>query len=414
MRKIKLGYAPIKQPIFNQKWADDMYQRSLALLSEMDEIKLIKPEGTITTEEEAWNAARIFNKENVDVVLMQSINSDSGILASIIGQKVNVPILLWSTPEPIVHGERLKANSLCGAMIIAATLRRLDLRYKHLHGYPESEELINRLRRSINVLSCISLLKESKLGIVGYVSPGFHHLSFDEILLRKTFGVQVQHIDLSEVLAEALSEEDIKREVEEIIKLGQKSEDLTEEDFKKTARISLSLRKLVEKYELNALAIKCFPEFQDLYKFAPCATLGRCVDRGIMAACEGDMLGALTMLVEYYLTKKPVFFADIIALNEESEAGILWHCGNGVISLAENRQVVKYQRNFLFDLGMTTELACKTGPVTVARFSERENNYRIYAFEGEAIKPDAIIRGAQMNVKFDQPIKKIREIIFKD
>ena len=273
LREIKVGYAPIKQPIFDQEWAEDMYQRSNKLLSSLKGVKIIRPEGTVTTEEDAQKAGELFHKEDVDLVLMESINSDSGILATIMGQKASVPIILWSTPEPIEDGKSLKANSLCGAMIIAGTLRRLNLKYKHIEGYPEDLEFQKKLKDSINVLGSIAALRESKLGLVGYVAPGFHHASFDEILVRKTFGVQIHHVDLSEVFseAEALTKDEIDKEIDEMKKRGKIAEGVTEEDFKKTASITLALEKIVKKYGITALAVKCFPEFQDLFKFAPCA-----------------------------------------------------------------------------------------------------------------------------------------------
>ena len=65
-------------------------------------------------------------------------------------------------------------------------------------------------------------------------------------------------------------------------------------------------------------------------------------------------------------------------------------------------------------MGLTREFACKGGSVTCARISERENNYCIYAIGGEAVEEDATPRGTSMKIKFYQPIKKIREVLFED
>lgn len=59
LRDIKVGYAPIKQPYFDQKWANGMYQRSLALLRGLHGVELIESSGTITTEEDAQKAAKV-------------------------------------------------------------------------------------------------------------------------------------------------------------------------------------------------------------------------------------------------------------------------------------------------------------------------------------------------------------------
>lgn len=417
---MRIGYAPLKQPYFDQKWADEVHQRSLALLYGLKGIELITPNGTITTEKDAYKAANIFHREDVDLLLIQSINADSGILVTALCQKVKKPVLIWSTPEPTLHNTPLVANSFCGAMIIAATLRRLNVKYKHLHGWPENEKFKEELEKSIKVIGTISAIKESKLGLVGYQSPGFHHVSFDEMLLRRTFGVSIQHIDLSEVYAEArsIAKEELVKEENIIKKEGVKAKNVKDEDFEKTATISISLKKLAEKYGINAFAVKCFPEFVDEFKLAPCAALGKTTDRGIMAACEGDMVGALTMLIEHYLTGDSVFFVDIIAMDEDSNTGIGWHCGNGPIRMAEDPAKIMLEQHSILGIecprGLTREFACKPGVVTCARISERENEYCMYAIGGEAVKGDPTLRGTSIKIKFYQPVKKIKDVLFKD
>jgi len=420
LRDIKVGYAPLKQPYFDQKWANEIHQRSLALLRSLEGVKLVEPNGTITTEEDAQRAAAVFHREAVDLVLMQCINADSGILASAIGQKSGAPILVWSTPEPTMHETSLAANSFCGAMIITGTLRRHNIKYKHLHGFPEDEEFRRDLERSMRVLGCISVLTESKLGLVGYQSPGFHHVSFDEMLLRRTFGVRVQHIDLDELFAEAeiFPKETVVKEINNIKREGIIARNVLEEDFQKTASIGLSLQKLAEKYKVSAFAVKCFPEFNELFKLAPCTAIGRTTDTGIMTACEGDMIGALTMLVEHCLTGTPVFFVDLISMDEKSNTGVVWHCGNAPICMVESPQKVRYEQHSILaqetPMGLTREFACKTGPVTCARISERENGYRMYALGGEAVEGDETLRGTSMRIRFYGPAKEITETLFED
>lgn len=420
LRNVRVGYAPLKQPYFDQKWANEIHERSLNLLRGLRGVTLIEPNGTIATEEDAWKAARIFHREDVDLVLIQCINADSGILTSAIGPNSDAPILVWSTPEPTMHETSLVANSFCGAMIITRTLRRHNIRYKHLHGFPEDERFRGSLRKAIKVLGCISVLRESKLGLVGYQSPGFHHVSFDEMLLRRRFGASIQHIDLSEVFAEAqeLTKETMAKEIDEINKEGTSTKSVVEIDFQKTASVSLSLKRLAERYRMSALAVKCFPEFNELFKLAPCAALGRVTDSGTMTACEGDMIGALTMLVEYHLTGNPVFFVDLISIDEKMNTGIVWHCGNAPICMVEDPIGARYEQHSILaqetPMGLTREFACKPGSVTCARISELEDGYRMYAIGGEAIKGDATLRGTSMTIKFHEPAKKVGKILFEE
>ena len=114
------------------------------------------------------------------------------------------------------------------------------------------------------------------------------------------------------------------------------------EYLEKTASVAISLRNLAEKYAIDAFAVKCFPEFIDEFKMVPCAAIGRTTDKGIMTACEEDMIGALTMLIEHYLTGNPVFFVDLISMDEKTNIGVVWHCGNAPIAMAENPEEIRY------------------------------------------------------------------------
>ncbi len=414
MNKIKLGYAPIVEPIFDPDWAKKVRTQTVELLSSFDDIELVMPQDVVTLEPDALAAGDLFRDKNCDVVLMQSINSDSGILATAMGQKVNRPILLWSTPEPSLHDTPVVANSTCGAMIIAGTLRRLGLKYHHVHGFPDEEKLKIELKDAVDAAATVARLLDSKIGLVGYVPPGFHHSAADELLLRKTFGVKVHHIDLSELFTEAEANDAtaVQQEIAEIKGIGTASDAVTETDFMKTAKVGLAMRKLASKYSLNAQAVKCFPEFQDLYQAVPCAAMGRCNDKGLNTSCEADLGGALTMLVENYLSRQPVFFVDIISL--DNNEAVMWHCGNGVSSLADPKTKVRYDKSPLHGFSITTELVCRPGPVTVARFSQREDRFRLYAFEGNAVPGDPTLRGASMKIKFPIPTEVIKRVVFDD
>ncbi len=414
MEKIRLGYAPIVEPIFDAVWAKKLREQTITLLSSFDDVDLIMPKEVVTIEDDAIAAGELFRDQNVDVLIMQSINSDSGILATAMGQKVRRPILLWSTPEPSLHDTPVVANSTCGSMIIAGTLRRLGLKYHHVHGFPDSKELVEELKRAIDAAATVARLLDSKIGLVGYVPPGFHHSAADELLMRKTFGIKVHHIDLSELFSEAESRDpkEIQKEISEIKEIGTASDAVTETDFEKTAKIGLAMRHLSSKYSLKAQAVKCFPEFQSLYGAVPCAAMGRCNDKGLNTSCEADLGGALTMLVENFLSRQPVFFVDIISLDDN--IGVVWHCGNGVSSLADPNTTVRYDKSPLHGHSITTEMVCRPGPVTVARFSQREDRFRLYAFEGQAITGDPTLRGASMKIEFGISTEQIKKVIFDD
>jgi L-fucose isomerase-like protein len=415
--KTRLGYAPLSQPYFSKDWAHKIRAQSLAALGSMIGIELHHPAEMITTEEDARKTAKGFRQEDIDVLLIQSINCDLAIPATILGQECHVPLLVWSTPEPLLQDKPLLANSLCGGMIITSTLRRLGVKYKHVHGAPDDTQFLTRMAKSIEAAAIIPRLRESRLGLVGYQVPGFHHISFDEMLLRRVFGVQLQHIDISEISAESkkIPGDAVAAEVRAIKNDSRESPNLGIADFNSSALLSISIKNLCQKYGLQAVAVKCMPELLNEFQIVPCAALGKITDDGIMAACEGDVAGALTMLVEYYLTRVQPFFVDLISVDEKSNTGVGWHCGNGPASIAEDARRITFSHHSIFSeppLGLARDFVCKTGEVTFARISERETGYMIFAAGGAAVKMDSAPRGTAIKIRFYEPIDKINEFLF--
>lgn len=78
-----------------------------------------------------------------------------------------------------------------------------------------------------------------------------------------------------------------------------------EEDISKAARVSIALQRLMERERAQGLAVGTCMGW--LPKGFPCLGFSRLRDRGIPAACEGDMDSLLTMLLFQYAFDRPGF-----------------------------------------------------------------------------------------------------------
>ena len=65
---------------------------------------------------------------------------------------------------------------------------------------------------------------------------------------------------------------------------------------------------------------------QDELNMLTCSTLGALNQNGIAAACEGDLTGAVSMLMLKYLTEQEAALMDLVAFDEKAETIQLWHC----------------------------------------------------------------------------------------
>ena len=78
-----------------------------------------------------------------------------------------------------------------------------------------------------------------------------------------------------------------------------------EEDIWKAARVSIALQRLMAEYDAQGLAVGTCMGW--LARGFPCLGFARLRDKGIPAACEGDMDSLLTMLIYQYAFEKPGF-----------------------------------------------------------------------------------------------------------
>lgn len=167
-----------------------------------------------------------------------------------------------------------------------------------------------------------------------------------------------------------------------------------------------------------AVAGKCWPAFQTQFGFVPCYVNSRLTERGIPAACETDIYGALT---EYILTCATCFPVTLLDINntvpedmykahpkefgdfKQDDVFMGFHCGNTSLSLLKSGEM-KYQ--LIMHRGLepdkepditrgTLEGAIKAGDITLFRLqSTADAHLTSYIAHGQVIDVDPQSFGA--------------------
>jgi L-fucose isomerase-like protein len=409
---VKIGFVvTVLPPFYDTKYARKNADEILKQLESSD-VEVIKVESFVTSWQEAKGTAEKFKKENIDLLLVLCGTFTLDDLLTTIVKEIDVPLMIWAIPEPPLKGGPLPCGSLLAAVMNGSAIRRMGKHYKLLYGKPNDVKVLKQIKRIIKVTKTIKQLKVMRIGMVGYRPPGFYACTFDELELRNSIGPEIVHIDLSEVLDEfnkVSQEETVVADVKKRFKI----DGPTQEDMTNTAKLYLSLRRLVEREKLSCTAIKCWPELRDHHDLGACFTLSRLIDEGIMSACEADIYGAVTMSILYSLTGKIVYFADLISINEEKNTALMWHCGSSPTKLAEAPSLVTIRRFSIpgFGRGVTTEFPIKPGRVTIARLSAIKDSYRMFICGGEALKTEMVVRGNPSEVKLDSNVREVLEKI---
>ena len=397
MTSFKLGLVHTGIAALDIKYADDCRDSLLRKLSQLGH-EIVTHDPAVVDSGKALSAAERMRRADIDllVILVGTFTQDP-VMTNLV-QNVKVPVVFWAVPEVALKGPpggASRSGGLVGVIMNASALTKMGVRPKVIFGEPTDQKAFASLKNTIEAARVLRSLRTSRVGIVGYHSPGFYDGSVDEVALKQHIGTELVHIDLTELnsLMQKIADSDASKVHEEISK---RAVDLTRGERIRDGKIFLGLKQLVESNRLDAVAVKCWPELE----FSSCFGLSRLSDAGIPGGCEGDVNATVTMLMLQRLTGRPVFLCDVFHLDEKRNTILTYHCGAAGASLASKKDEVIIRKHPL-GCGATVEFPVKPGRVTIARLGNHAGKYRMFITSGEAIRTKQIVRGNPLEVRLD-------------
>jgi len=348
--------------------------------------------------------------EGVDaLILLQGTFCGAEPLPYIV-ERLHVPILLWALDEPMAGG-RMRSNSLCGINLMASVLKRLDRNYSYVYGDLSDAECRTEVETFLKAAAAVRYLRTMRVGLAGSRAPGFFPLDVDEMALRHQVGPELVMIDMMEIF---FGDEPPAAEVEAVkadfLQRVRNVATVPPERLDRVARTVAVLRGLFRKYELDALSVKCWPEFLNGYA-AACSMISRLATDSLVAGCEGDVNGVVTSaLLQHLSGGEPTFLADLVQVDRAGDTGILWHCGVAPMEMAADPGQIDFGLEFS-GVGMNLEFALKPGRVTIARLGTLNGRYRMLVMGGEAVETPLLVRGTMAKIRFDVPGRQVLDTI---
>lgn len=226
---------------------------------------------------------------------------------------------LSSYKQPIILISNEKNNSLPASLEIKTYCSLHDIQCILLEG--NAEEVSDKLRKIIPVVNAIKEMQNKRLGLIGGPSDWLIASQMSKEDVKNVFG-----IDLIEIPMEELFTEIDKKQygfVSDLEKIRKKA--YNQEILEGALYIYGALKRLVEKYQLNGLTIRCF-DMLGKYKNTACLALGLLNEERIISACEGDVPSLITMYTIFLLTGKTSFQANPSKIDQENFDVIFAHC----------------------------------------------------------------------------------------
>ncbi|MBV5280789.1 MAG: hypothetical protein J0651_06070, partial [Actinobacteria bacterium] len=303
------------RPTFDLTCAQANFDSARALLIELGATVVGPPELVMTVDDVA--AVKLPNAD-LHILFMASF-SDASPAVELLG-KVKGPVLGWSMREPGEVGERLKLNSMCGVNLAAHALMNVGQSIRHIHGNADEPKVRSAIKDALagklpeastpklkvgelgsesEATKSLAWLKGKKIGAVGEAPVGFTPCLFDSAQLRKYFGLDVRAITIEDAFGRIAEVKDEQREMAYAGALAAQPSlaAVNVDEAKKVYGVEVALDDWRAEESLDAIAIRCWPEFPTDLGACICSSLGRLSDRGTVTTCERDVLGAVTMMV---------------------------------------------------------------------------------------------------------------------
>ena len=269
------------------------------------------------------------------------------------------------TKEPYILLTTPGYNSLAASMEIMGFLQEKGLKGEILHGSPET--IARRLKVLLKAAKAKERLSRMRLGCFG-APGGLIASEADFQALKEVSGMELALYDLSELVEEYHKGGYPKNPyTEELKKKG-----YIPEETEKALNVYGALKRLIAKYDLHGVTVKCF-DLLDAIHTTGCLALAILNAEGIPAACEGDQKSLVSMAVLYALTGESGFMANPSCMEPETGEIIFAHC-----TLPMDMPDA-YSLTTHFESGIGVAVACDLAPQEMTVFKCDGTLKRYYA-----------------------------------
>ncbi len=393
-----------KRPGFDMEWGRQMEER-VRRAFQQTEFTIFEPREKAVDDASLRRVMAACEEKGVDAVVLLQTTMGDGRLAPTMAQLWPDPLLLWATPEK-PDGDMISSCSLVGAHAWASTLQQMGHSFELIYGDPDAPETQQRLNEAVRLAATVRGLRSVRLGVVGGQAPGYFAMGADPFSVHRGLGVQLQTFSLIEFenVVGGLSDEAVAGDVAKVKALGIPYKDISDADLPMASRLYLSMQSFLDNENLDALAVRCWPEMPNVFGQWPYLGISRLVDEGRAVTCEGDADGALSNWIGESLGMGRCYLSDW--LEHDHETITAWHVGAAPISLSPplgEPGGPRLARHFNIKKPTVVEATIRENmPVTLLRFWRLDGSYYLTAREGQTIRPRRHLMGTNGLVRLER------------
>ncbi len=352
--------------------------------------------GLVDSEAAARAASESFLKAEVDAVIVAPTLAVFGALpwAALESLPRALPIAIWLLPPlravPADYDIRalIRNSGALGAMALANTLARAGRIFRVFDHQPQAGALPEAIRSFTLASRAAAELRRARLGLIGSVFQQMTDVLMDAEGWTRATGGEVLPVSSSDFAQAclAVSDDELNEAIEEI-RSQHSIDEISEDELRRSLRISLALDEIVRRLNLNGGAFNCHGENclqNPALGVTGCYAVSRQTSEGRPFSCTGDLPTAVALLIAKNLAGAAIY-GELDMVDEERNLVLLANGGEGDAVFSTEPMSVFGNENFigLSGRGASVSVNVPEGTATLLSFTPLDNQeYRLIIAEG--------------------------------
>ena len=308
------------------------------------------------------------------ILCLPNFGDETGAVAAL--GEADVPILIQAYPDELHRmAPELRRDAFCGKISIMDVFNQYGVTFTALKPHvvsPSSDRFRANVDHFDRVCRVVNGIKGMTVGAIGARTTAFKTVRIDELALQR-HGITVETLDLSGVFARmpAVKPDDGVYEAKaEVLRSYTSWEGVPKESFDNIVRLGVVLDAIIEEYQMDAIALRCWIELQEQLGISACVLLGELNNRGVPAACEVDVGNAIVMHALCLASGEPATCLDWNNnYGDEETKCILFHCGPVPRSLMADHGRIVDHAILANTVGEGCSYGCHVGRIAPSDFS---------------------------------------------
>jgi L-fucose isomerase-like protein len=313
----------------------------------------------------------------------------SHTVIDVISPFAHKPMVLWGLTGYYEDGRLVTTADQAGTTALRDPMEAMGFKFKYIFDTPDEPAAgVQKVAAFGEVARAASLLRRSRIGMMGYRDMRLYATLVDGVSLRRVIGAEIDSIEMLEVVQRmpSRSAAEVKTVVDHLLASWEFEGEVDPAVLDQPIRMYLAIHDLVRERGFQGVSLVDVDGVKKLLNFPPGIVMGLLMDMtGVAAIPENDGLGAITQLIVRCLTGQVgPYFEFYEFLKDRVLVGVPDFIPSAV---AEGKVQARFSRFGELAAGVINVSKVRTGRVTLCRLASRGDRYRMHIVPGEAVTP---------------------------